>query len=144
VKSPVERIVDRLGMPSLVEALGSRLSGADLTSLLLEVMRRRAAAVTPAQLMRRYTTDRFVAPATLSFRSLRRAEDALLDACPQDVDIVALAPLAPFGAHSAIATVDQNKVVTSIRNNEVAADPTSPRVATTAATRSKRRARVNI
>ena len=56
---------------------------------------------------------------------MRRVEDALLAACPTDVDVVALAPLVPLGAHSAIATVDQNNVVTSIRNTEVAADPTN-------------------
>lgn len=105
MKTPVERIIERLDMPSLVDALGSRLSGADLTSVLLEVMRRRAAAVKPAQLLRQYTADRFVVAPTASFRSLRAVEDALLAACPTEVDVVALAPLVPLGAHSAISSV---------------------------------------
>ena len=133
MKSPVERIVEKLGMPQLVDALAARLSGADLTSLLLEVARRRAAAATPAELMQRYATDRFVTAPTVSFSALRRVEDALLAACAH-YDVVALAPLVPLGTHSAIATVDQNKVLTTIRNNEVAADPTNA-LALEAATR---------
>ncbi len=112
-------------MPTLVDALAGGLSGADLTSLLLEVMRRRAAFASPSELLQRYATDRFVTAPTVSFRALRRVEDALIAACAARVDVVALAPLVPFGTHSAIATVDQNKVLTTIRNNEVAADPTN-------------------
>jgi len=55
---------------------------------------------------------------------LRRVEDALL-AAADGVEIVALAPLVPLGTHSALATVAQNKIVTTLRNNEVAADPTN-------------------
>ena len=112
-------------MPTLVDALSAQVSGTDLTSLLLEVMRRRAADATPAQLLQRYASDRFVAAPIASFGSLRHAEDALLAACPATVDVLALAPLVPLGTHSAIATVDQNKVVTSTRSTEVAADPTN-------------------
>jgi len=125
LKNPIERIIEKLGMPGLIDALSAQLSGADFTSLLLEVMRRRAAAVRPADLMQRYTANRFVAPATVSYRALRHVEDAILAACPTHYETIALAPLVPFGTHSAIATVDQNKVVTTIRNTESAADPTN-------------------
>jgi hypothetical protein len=40
-------------------------------------------------------------------------------------ETLVLAPLAPLGAHRALAPVDQNKVVTTVRGNEVAADPTN-------------------
>jgi len=124
MKSPVERVLAKLGLPTLLELLSSRVSGADLTSLLLETMRRRAANVQPADLLERYTHDRFVAPPTTSWSALRRVEDAITAACG-DYEVIALAPLVPLATHSAIATVDQNKVVTTIRNSEVAADPTN-------------------
>jgi len=38
------------------------LSGSDFTSLMLEVARRRAAAQTPARVIRRYRSDRFARP----------------------------------------------------------------------------------
>jgi len=124
LKQPVDRIIAKLGLPGLLDALTTQLSGADLTSLMLEVMQRRAARVRPADLRQRHTTDRFVAPPTATFHSLRRVEDALL-AAAAGVEIVALAPLVPLGTHSALATVAQNKIVTTLRNNEVAADPTN-------------------
>ncbi|NEE04298.1 hypothetical protein [Phytoactinopolyspora halotolerans] len=36
-----------------------------------------------------------------------------------------LAPVAPLGTHSAVGTVDQHKVVSTVRGTEVAADPTN-------------------
>lgn len=56
------------------------LPGSDLTTLLLEVFRRRASRLTPAEVMRRYGSDRFVAPVPVSVAMLRRAEDAMLTA----------------------------------------------------------------
>jgi len=125
VKRPIDRIVSQLGFPGLVEALSSGLSGADFITLMLEVMRRRATTVTPATLRARYTSDRFVAPPAAAFADLRRVEDALLAACRDVFEVLALAPLVPLGTHSAMATVAQNKIVATLRHNEVAADPTN-------------------
>jgi len=133
VAGPLDRILRTLGMPTLLDELGERIGGADLTSLLLEVMRRRAGRVRAPELLHRYAGDRFVAAPRASFDSLRRAEDALIAACPP-FEVVALAPLVPLGTHSAIATVDQNNVVSTTRQNEVAADPTNA-LALEAATR---------
>lgn len=121
----LQRVVGEAGVAELVEVLAERLSGADLTTLLLEVMRQRAAAVSPAGLLRRYESDRFVGPATVDARRLRRAEDLLLSSLPSAFELVLLAPLVPLGTHSVVATVDQNKVVSTVRGTEVAADPTN-------------------
>ncbi len=59
----VERIERELGIPGLAEMLATQLAPTDLQSLLLEVARRRAAATMPADILRRYATDRFVRPA---------------------------------------------------------------------------------
>ncbi|MGP3919609.1 hypothetical protein [Nonomuraea sp. 10N515B] len=123
--SALDRVLRQAGGPEILDVLSERLSGADLTTLLLEVMRRRARALAPADVLRRYGQDRFVAPAPIPFGRLRRAEDAVLSALPDDVEVVTLAPVAPLGACSAVGPVDQNKVVSTIRNSEVAADPTN-------------------
>ncbi len=133
MKQPIERVLEQLGMPKLVDAL-AELGGADLTSLLLVVLRRRAARVRPNELLQRYATDRFVVAPVTPFAGLRRVEDALIAECAGAFEVVALAPLVPLGTHSAIATVDQNKVVSTSRLNEVAADPTNA-LALEAATR---------
>ena len=58
----------------------------------------------------------------------------MVGALPPQFDLVELAPLSPLGTHGAVATVHQNKVVTTSRLTEVAADPTNA-VALVAATR---------
>jgi len=123
------RVAREIGGMDAVERLAA-LSGSDFASLMLEVVRRRAARETPASVLRRYTHDRFVRPANggpggASWSSSRRAEDLLLGCLPADVEVVALAPLVPLGTHSALGTVSQDKVVTAIRACEVAADPTN-------------------
>ena len=109
----------------MLEMLGDELPGADLTTLLLEVMRRRSQTVGPADVLRRYESDRFVAPAPVVFADLRRIEDAFLSALPPGFDVIELAPVVPLGTHAAVSPVDQNRVVSTVRSTEVAADPTS-------------------
>ncbi|MCK2219206.1 hypothetical protein MF672_036245 [Actinomadura sp. ATCC 31491] len=123
--SALDRVLRQAGGPEILDVLAKRLPGADLTTLLLEVMRRRAGALAPADVLRRYGQDRFAAPSPVPFRELRRAEDAALSALPPDFEPVTLSPVAPLGTCSVLATVDQNKVVSTVRNGEVAADPTN-------------------
>jgi hypothetical protein len=123
--SLLRRVLGPAGGLSLLDALAGTLSGADLTSLLLEVMRRRASRISAADVMRQYRTDRFVGPSPVGFRDLRRAEDAMLAALPDEFDVLTLAPVLPLGAHGAVAAVDPRNVIATIRRTEVAADPTN-------------------
>ena len=125
VNPALRRVLARADAPELVELLAGGMSGADLTTLLLEVFRRRAERLSPAEVMRRYRSDRFVAPAPVEFAALRRTEDALLSALPDGFEVLVLAPVVPLAAHSAVATVDPRKVIATVRGSEVAADPTN-------------------
>src|SRR5580693_2441845 len=120
----LRRVLREAGDPALADKLAG-LSGTALTTLLLDVLRRQADRLTPADVMRRYGSDRFVAPASLGFAPLRRAEDAMLAALPAGFEVLTLAPVLPFGAHSAVATVDPRNVVATVPGSEVAADPTN-------------------
>lgn len=122
---PLERVLRLVGGQEMLEVLGDRLAGADLTTLLLAVLRRRAGRLSAADVMRQYERDRFVAPGLVPFARLREVEEALLAALPSQFEMVTLSPLAPLGAHSAFATVDQNRVVSTVRSTDVAADPTN-------------------
>jgi len=124
VNGAVDRVAREVGGMELVDRLAA-LSGSDFTTVMLEVVRRRAARETPATVLRRYRHDRFVRPGGTPWRPARRAEDALLGCLPPQTEVVPLAPLVPLGTHSALATVSQHKVVTAIRACEVAADPTN-------------------
>ena len=100
------------------------MPGADFTTVMLEVMRRRAAALDPADVLRQYASNRFVKPNPIDAAALRRAEDVLFERLPTSFERVVLSPLAPLGTH-AMGGVDQSRVVTTIRGTDVAADPTN-------------------
>jgi hypothetical protein len=124
-RQALDRIVAAAGGTALLEVLADGLSGADLTTLLLEVFRRRAERISAAEIMRRYRTDRFVAPGRVNARALRRAEEVMLGALPPGLEVLTLAPVLPLGAHTAAAGVDPRNVLATVRGSEVAADPTN-------------------
>lgn len=100
------------------------LSGSELTSTLLTEMRRRSRTMSASTVKRRFENDRFTRTSIADPASIRRLETILAAHFPPGTEEMALSPLAPFGAHAAVAGVDQNRVVSTIRGNEVAADPT--------------------
>jgi hypothetical protein len=119
----LQRILAELDADKLLDVLSERLSGSELTTLMLEVARRRAGELSPADVMRQYRTDRFVAPGQVDPILLAELRlDALREGATT-FEPIQVAPLAPLGAHSTIGGIDQNRVVTTLRGNEVAADP---------------------
>jgi hypothetical protein len=119
-----ERVLRTIGGPAAVDGLAG-LSAADFTSLMLEVARRRAARETPASLLRRYRGDRFVQPASTDWQVIRTVEDAMTAHLLPGTDLLMLPPLVPFGTHSVLGPMSQDKVVSTLRAAEVAADPTN-------------------
>jgi hypothetical protein len=124
-RAALRRVIGEAGGAGVLELLADELPGADLTTLLLEVFRRRAASMSAPEVLRRYRTDRFVSPATVDFATVRRAEDAMLAAFRPRFDILGLAPVLPLGTHAATGDVDPRNVIATIRGTEVAADPTN-------------------
>ena len=98
------------------------LSDRDLQSLLLEVYAQRS-TVSPTHLLKRYRESRFVQPSPLDVRKSSRLLTLAWDLLPEPFQPVELSPLAPLGSCSSLATVSQNKVVSTVRNCEVSADP---------------------
>jgi hypothetical protein len=120
----IERIVAESGVADLVEILSARLAPTDLQSLMLEVYRRRAAAVTPHELLRRYEADRFCRPGSTAPEDVSRFESLAWSLLPDGFVPVDLSPVSPLGTSSVVATVDQHKVVSTVRNTEVMSDST--------------------
>jgi hypothetical protein len=120
------RLEREAGMPGLVEGLVDRLSGSDLNSLLLEVYRQRAARMSAAELLAQYQGNRLVQPSPLDMIRLLELELQVLRffrAC--GFVPVELSPAAPLGSCSVVATVDQHKVLSALRNTEIVADATN-------------------
>jgi hypothetical protein len=106
-------------------ALEQELSPTDLQSLLLTVARTRASRVTAARVARRWQEDRFVRPAVQDPRRLIKIEAGLWAMLPDAFVGVELSPVVPLGTCCAVATVDQNRVVSTVRGTEVLSDPTN-------------------
>jgi len=116
-------IIDRLGEASF-ELLAAELAGAQLSSVLLEVMQRRANARTPAEVVAQYERDAFCQPAAVDQR-ISVAVDGHLLAAAADFEAIELSPVAPLAACSSVAPTAQHRVLSALRSTEVVADPTN-------------------
>ena len=85
----------------------------------------RASAVGPARLKERWSNDRYVRPSSSDPRKLWRVESRLWDLLPTYFDGVDLSPLTPMATCSAVALVDQNRIIATTRNTEVVSDSTN-------------------
>ena len=121
----VDRIVSESGVPELLELLAERLAPTDLQSLLLEVYRRRAAAITPARLLANYAANRQVQPSAASPATLLEFDRLAFSLAAPTFEPLELAPVCPLGTNSVVATVDQNQTVTTVRNTELVSDLTN-------------------
>jgi hypothetical protein len=120
----LERIARSAGVPELPDVLADRIRAADLAPLLLHAYRRRSTRRSPADLMAQHERDATVAPAEVDARRLN-ALDRLAFAAAEQFEALELAPVCPLATNAVLGGIDQNNVLTTIRNTEVLADPTS-------------------
>jgi len=116
-------IVDSIGEQGF-EQLAAKIAGSELQSLLLEVMRRRAAARTPADVLAQYRRDRFVRPAAIDQRISTELDVHLL-AAADGFEAIELSPVTPLGTSSTMGPSDQHRVLSALRGTEVVSDPTN-------------------
>lgn len=108
----------------VLEQLAEGLAGTELQSMLLEVMRRRARARAPADVLAQYRRDRFTSPAAIDQREAVAIDGHLL-AAADGFEALELSPVAPLGACSTMAPTDQHRVLSALRGTEVVSDPTN-------------------
>ena len=104
--------------------LARELAGSELQSLLLEVIRERARARTPAEVLAQYRRDRFVWPAIVDQRESIAIDTHLLAAAPEFAALE-LSPVTPLGTSSTVGPTDQHRVLSALRATEVVSDPTN-------------------
>ncbi|MBO9202196.1 MULTISPECIES: hypothetical protein [Niastella] len=119
-------IAQRTGNENLINILADELSGTELNSLLLEVFSRRAQQLSAPELLKQYEKNRFVQPAETDFvHLLERSLQTLQCLSRHQFLPVQVSPLSQLGTCSVVATVDQDKVVSALRNCEVLSDATN-------------------
>lgn len=114
-----QRINRELGTLNLSESL-SELSGSDLHSLLLSVMKRRVCRADKSKLNQPNNVSQ---PCSLDGRLLNKVDQIAFEIA-QEFEVVELSPLQPFGSVSLLGGLDQGNVLTTIRAFECASDPT--------------------
>jgi hypothetical protein len=119
----IHRIAAQLEIPSLFEALADDLAASDLQSLLLEVYRERAASAGAADIVARNGRPLF-APSNVDARLLNRF-DRIAFGAAEGFEAVDLSPACAFGTEAVLGGVDQNNLLTTIRNAEVLGDSTA-------------------
>lgn len=122
-----DHIISKLDLQDIVKVLSDELSGSELNTVLLDVFNRRVQQETPSSLLQKYESNKLVKPVPLE-DVLDYKENELRCyklIAGRGFEPVELSPVAQFGTSSVIATVDQKKVLTALRNTEVQADPTN-------------------
>ena len=122
----IKHIISRCNLNEIVDILSDKLSGSELNSLLLEVFDRRTTKETPSSLLSKYSKNKLAKPAQLDFLEFKEEE---LECCKiianNNYELIELSPVAQLGTSSVMATVNQKKVLTALRNTEVQSDPTN-------------------
>jgi hypothetical protein len=120
------KLLKRLGHPEVLQLLTEDLSGTELNTLLLDVVREKAQKISGPGLLQQYRLNRFVKPSDLPVLELKKAEVELLKLFQSHLfEPVELSPVSVLGSCSAVATVDQNKILSALRGTEVLADATN-------------------
>lgn len=121
-----EHIIGKLDLQDIVKVLSDELSGSELNTILLDVFNRRIGQETPSSLLNKYEGNKLVKPARIDFLRYKEKElDCYKALAGKGFEPIELSPVAQFGTSSVVATVDQKKVLTALRNTEVQADPTN-------------------
>lgn len=119
----IERILAEADAPRLLSILSSELSSTDLKSLLLAVYKARVENTREPEILARFERDSLCATSSVDARLLHRFESIAFEQAP-GFEAVELSPVCPLGTNAAISHIDQNNVLTTIRNAEVLGDPT--------------------
>jgi hypothetical protein len=115
-----QRIARDLGLSDLTELLAEQLSGSELHSLLLAVLKRRVGKIEPSKLMQPSPVTRVC---DLDARLLNHLEHTAFEIA-SEYEAIELSPLSPLGAVSVLTGLDQANVLSTVRGFECASDPT--------------------
>lgn len=122
----VNKILEKMGQKDLLDDLAHKITLSELNSLLLEVYQIKTREISPTELLNLYTANRFVKPASTNPQELLQLEmDFYRIAESFSFTPIDLSPVAPLGACSVIAPVNQNNVMSALRGTEVVADATN-------------------
>ncbi|MGI5895913.1 MAG: hypothetical protein ACOX6U_03045 [Oscillospiraceae bacterium] len=121
----IDRILNTLGDKELLNKILS-MPKSDLNSLLLKIFQLQANKTTPSHVIKTYKSNRFSRPSEIDPVKYHMVETEFLSfAQKNNIKAVLLSPSAPLASCSTFGCVDQNNVVSAIRDSEILADPSN-------------------
>ena len=105
--------------------LSENMSNSDLQSLLIKVYRSRALGRSPSMVLEDYRKSRFTRPSEIPQVVFNRLDTLAFSMLPGEWHSVELSPVTPLGTCTSLSNLSQNRMLSTIRNSEVVADPTS-------------------
>lgn len=121
----VDRILEQIGDSELLNKLLS-IPKSDLNSLLLKMNQIHAGDISPADIVKAFSANRFSTPSEIDPLEYHLLEtEFLLLAQKNSINGILLSPAAPLASSSAFGCVDQNNVVSAARGVEILSDPTN-------------------
>jgi hypothetical protein len=119
----IARIAAQTGIPRLLPVLSEGIALSDFQSLLMHVYNARTAKSSESDL-RRGAGRGLVAASKVDARLLNQFDKTAFRIA-QEFDAIELSPVGPLGLNHVLGGIDQNNVLTTIRNAEVLGDPTT-------------------
>jgi hypothetical protein len=117
------RLAAETGIPRLFPALSEEIALSDLQSLLMAVYKARTANSNESDL-RPGAQRGLVEASKVDARLFNQFDRIALQAAAQ-FEAIELSPVGPLGLNHVLGGIDQNNVLTTIRNAEVLGDPTT-------------------
>ncbi len=121
----ITRILQRLNQPGLDTALIDKLQFSELQSLLLHVFNRKVAKLDTSGLFNDYRNNRLVQPSILDPLKFLELESDIFSLLPDGFVPIELSPVTSLGTSSLMGPVNQDIVISTIRNCEVVSDVTN-------------------
>jgi hypothetical protein len=126
MKKLIEKIEEKIGCVQLVDRISENISNSDLNSLLLEIFKNKTEKICPADLLNQFSNNRFTLPSTIDVIEYKKFEIKWLESAKTiGFTPIQLSPLTQLGSCSAVGFVNQNNVVSALRNTEVVSDSTN-------------------
>jgi hypothetical protein len=121
----IKRIERQAGVPDLLNILSERIKPTDLQSLLLAVFQNRVKKRKPSDILADYSSNSYVTPSKISPKLILEWDQLAFSNLPQEFKPLELSPLAPLASVSRVAPINQDWILTTIRNVEVVSDPSN-------------------
>lgn len=109
-----------------IEQMFNELDNNAIHQLLLELSVRKSKKIDANQVLKKYMENyEYFGNSSVSLKSVINFTKLFIDSLPKRYDTIELSKIMPLGTNAAITSLSQKNILTTIKNSEVCADPTT-------------------